>query len=313
MIVRYPSLAWTLGLYAAALLAVVYTIAAISQSGAIVPAFLLAPILAILLPPVRERVRAKLPASLMPSPQISLGIAFVLLVIQLVMFAGHIEEKRLTQQQRAEHDSAVRIAKVKKDREAEYARDKATIIGQVEALLETRQPREALALANKFLAVNKDPDLGRLQYRAELMVMKLELQDEKAVPLERRAQIYSALIKEEPGGFATYKTKLSEVNEVMAAQKKLREAQAAKAEFERGIEGQFSKRDGSHRNVERTLKESLKDPSSYEHVETRYVAHSNSLTVYTSYRAKNSFGAKVLNSAVAEVDAGGNVLSLTSR
>lgn len=59
------------------------------------------------------------------------------------------------------------------------------------------------------------------------------------------------------------------------------------------IEKQFSKWDGSHELLATYLKESLKDPDSYEHIETRYVVKNDTLHVVTAIKATNSFGAKI--------------------
>ena len=77
-----------------------------------------------------------------------------------------------------------------------------------------------------------------------------------------------------------------------------------------GLAGQISSIDGSHRNVEKVLKAGLKDPSSYQHVSTSYVVNETTITVYTTYRAKNSFNALITGLVTATVDANGNVLSL---
>ena len=51
----------------------------------------------------------------------------------------------------------------------------------------------------------------------------------------------------------------------------------------------FSEWDGSHDASVRTIKRSMKNPSSFEHVETRF----NDNTVFTTYRGTNSFGGTV--------------------
>lgn len=78
----------------------------------------------------------------------------------------------------------------------------------------------------------------------------------------------------------------------------------------RKIESQFSGWDGAHRAVEDAIVERLKDPDSYEHIETRYRDDGTTLFVVTRYRAKNSFGGYVVNRATATVDLEGNILAL---
>lgn len=58
------------------------------------------------------------------------------------------------------------------------------------------------------------------------------------------------------------------------------------------IERHFSNIDGSYTKFKNYIKENLKDPSSFEHVETRYNDNNDgTVTVYMKYRGKNSFGA----------------------
>ena len=65
------------------------------------------------------------------------------------------------------------------------------------------------------------------------------------------------------------------------------------------IASQFSGWNGAHRGLEKTVKASLKDPGSYEHIETRYGDKGDHLNVLMKYRAKNGFGGYVVNSLVA--------------
>jgi hypothetical protein len=66
---------------------------------------------------------------------------------------------------------------------------------------------------------------------------------------------------------------------------------AKRAAFEK----QFSGWSGAHIKTERFIKQNLKDPDSYDHVSTRYkVNNEDTLIILTTYRAKNSFGATIL-------------------
>lgn len=69
----------------------------------------------------------------------------------------------------------------------------------------------------------------------------------------------------------------------------------------------FSLWDGSYDPLEKAIKKSLNDPSSYKHDETTYrlVLHSNKepyAIVETKFRAKNAFNAMIKCGAVVEVD-----------
>ncbi|MBV7541974.1 hypothetical protein [Acidovorax sp. sic0104] len=271
----------------------------------VLPAIILVAALAVLLPPSRKRLKIRLGLK----PSIALAVA---LFFGIALSAGYQKAKREEAAQlKLQQESAAKRAKQKTDREAEYAANKTKIIAEVEQQLASNQPREALATITRFMTVTKDPDLGRLQHRASVQVMRLDLeQNEAGLPPERLKAIYTTLIQEEPGGRDRYQAKLKAIEDKLEAQRKVQEAAAQRAAMDAKLKSQFSAWDGSHRNVEAAIKARLKDPKSYEHVETKYVVNTNSITVFTTYRARNSFNALVPGTVTATVDADGNVLSL---
>lgn len=77
------------------------------------------------------------------------------------------------------------------------------------------------------------------------------------------------------------------------------------------IKRQFSSWDGSHIQLERILKKNLKDPDSYQHIESSYKFLDNgNIKVYLKYRAKNSFGGYNIGVIAGEVTVDGTVLSV---
>lgn len=56
------------------------------------------------------------------------------------------------------------------------------------------------------------------------------------------------------------------------------------------IEKHFSAWDGSHIELVKKVKSNLKDPDSYEHINTTYRIEGDTIWVFMNYRAKNSFG-----------------------
>lgn len=64
--------------------------------------------------------------------------------------------------------------------------------------------------------------------------------------------------------------------------------------------------------VQSAIKRLLNDRSSYEHVETLYLPNDDTseITVTTTFRAKNGFGAMMLATYTARVDINGNVLEI---
>jgi hypothetical protein len=76
------------------------------------------------------------------------------------------------------------------------------------------------------------------------------------------------------------------------------------------LESQFSAWDGSHRNLSRMIKDSMNDPKSYDHVETRYFDMEDHLVVITTFRGSNAFGALIKNTVKAKVSLEGDVLEI---
>lgn len=60
------------------------------------------------------------------------------------------------------------------------------------------------------------------------------------------------------------------------------------------IKSQFNNWDGSHINLEQSIKKSIADPNSYEHVATNYDVIRDTLYILTDFRAKNAYGGKVV-------------------
>lgn len=80
------------------------------------------------------------------------------------------------------------------------------------------------------------------------------------------------------------------------------------AERKKKIDQQFSIWDGSHRNLEKHIKEIMHDPGSYDHVETVYFDKGDHLIVRTTFRGKNAFGAVVKSTITAKVSLNGGLI-----
>lgn len=76
------------------------------------------------------------------------------------------------------------------------------------------------------------------------------------------------------------------------------------------IEDGFSPFNGSHTQLTRYIRKTLKDPDSYEHIETVYIDEQEHLIVRTKYRAKNSFGGYVVESVTAKADINGDLIQI---
>lgn len=87
--------------------------------------------------------------------------------------------------------------------------------------------------------------------------------------------------------------------------KNKQEAVAKRAEQ---IELKFSSWDGSHRDLEKRIKEAMNDPDSYKHYKTVYVDRGDHLTVITEFGGKNGFGGMVRNTVSADYSLDGNFI-----
>lgn len=76
------------------------------------------------------------------------------------------------------------------------------------------------------------------------------------------------------------------------------------------IEEQFSSWDGSHINLTKEIKKAMNDPSSYEHITTKYFDFGDYIKVVTEFRGTNSFGAKVKNTITAKVGLDGHIIEM---
>lgn len=143
--------------------------------------------------------------------------------------------------------------------------------------------------------------LGELSQQ-EFEELKNETLDATILPNEALNQVLLANMREQSDLRTEY---LDEAEE--------RREQDRIAAREEKIEDQFSAWDGSHRKLEKYIKENMHDPDSYEHVETRYSDRGDYLYVITTFRGNNAFGGKVKNSVSARVSLdNGDILEILS-
>ncbi|MDB5252849.1 MAG: VHMLp45 [Flaviaesturariibacter sp.] len=83
-----------------------------------------------------------------------------------------------------------------------------------------------------------------------------------------------------------------------------------KADRQKTIEGGFSSWDGSHKQLEKYIKDNLNDPGSYEHIKTRYWDQDDHLVVSTEYTAKNAYGGRVRGFVKAKCALDGSVIDI---
>jgi len=103
-----------------------------------------------------------------------------------------------------------------------------------------------------------------------------------------------------------YTAKLNAEYEAKKAQREKEAAEAkvlAEAENKRKGFHCLSPWDGSHRQVARTVENSMRNPDSFDHVETRITPVKDGQHVLTmKYRGQNGFGGMSLESVIATID-----------
>lgn len=103
---------------------------------------------------------------------------------------------------------------------------------------------------------------------------------------------------------AEKEARLAQVQQARAAE------YASKKERREKIESLFSAYDGSQPAVERAIKDRMNDPDSYEHVATRFSDKGSYVMVYTQFRGRNAFNAKIMSVATAKIDLSGHLVDL---
>ena len=79
------------------------------------------------------------------------------------------------------------------------------------------------------------------------------------------------------------------------------------------VKSQFSRWDGSHAALVKVVKDAMKDPSSFEHLETSFRDEGRYAYVVMKYRGVNSFGAVVPGRVAARVDMHGRVVEVVEQ
>lgn len=129
---------------------------------------------------------------------------------------------------------------------------------------------------------------------------------EKRKQAEEQKKIYEERKKQEKEEKKKLEKEQKRIEEEKRKQEELRKAKERKTD--ELIKKQFSPRDGNHMKLTLYLKDNyLKDPDSYQHIQTLYHTYWNEkewyyLKVVTKYRAKNSFGWYVIWYATAYFD-----------
>lgn len=310
IVTKKDSISWSIVLLAGSLWMIYLTYKGVSDTGLYFQILYLLPILVLLFPPVRHDLIAYIGFFL--GPRTSILLALVIFFHQAEPFVEARNSIAAAQKAQQKQETEAKVAKVKSDLETEYLTRKNAILGEIEQQLFGNEPQQALNTIDRFMGGTSDPDLGRLRARAELQVMKSELKDEGKVSLDRRKQIYEALIKDEPGARAAYKEQYQAVKNELAARRKAELKVALEVRHPAYMAHQFSEYDGSHGASERELRSRLHSPESYEHIKTTYVG-SSPTTYFITYRHTNAANQVVVEQASVSLGRRNNVHDFSTK
>lgn len=250
---------------------------------------------------------------------IYVAVASLLALAVIGNVSRNIEADRIEAAAQAEKVAKLRVAQEKRDAlMAEFAANKPALLSDAQRLIAQGEPAVAQTLLAKF-AVLQDPEVDRLlalaTRNARTAQSIKQLSDELAnKPDKLRAMaIYTELATLEPSNplWPALMAENKPMADAMKAQQAKAETVAARQE---AVKRLFSGWDGSVRSVEEAIKLRLKDPDSYKHVETRFTdSGSGNVTVFTQYRARNSFNAVITGGATAVVAPTGELVSLNMK
>jgi len=206
------------------------------------------------------------------------------------------------------------------------------LVNQAEILINENRINDVLSALNKSQKLNTiesensafalEESITRLQSSEFLKKTLVDMSDSDFDLLQKGELGTSFINHEELNKFFLTKLKenadkrvvyISEVEELR--KKEQEEAEKQKQEVETSartemIEKQFSAWDGSHIKLTRLIKDSMNDPVSYDHVETKYWDMKDHLIVNTTFRRKNAFGGTVKNTVKAKVSLDGEDIEI---
>lgn len=271
----------------------------------------------LLLPPVRNYVYSNTNKKI---PPIFRVISIFVLLLTFGYFIGQVQDKKA-------QDLAVHQAQEKAQKEAhlrqeiidQFNDDREQIINSAKNALSEKDYQSAISQTNKFLVVGNE-EINEINAKANKELIAIEntkkteslLTELKTVPekdYRKNLNLYTRLLDLHPNN-ESYKTQVTYYTDKLAEEEKKQKADESR---KKKIEAQFSKWNGSHRNLEKIIKKSMNDPDSFDHVETKYWDSGDYLVVQTTFRGKNAFGGVVVNSMKAKVGLDGQILDIIDR
>jgi len=287
--------------WAFGVLFVLFALTSLTESLKAAIAFLL--IAFLLLPPVRKIIFEKTgkPVSI----KLRAAAIIVLLVIATAFTSVALEEKeilRAQEQQKIEEEKKQAII----EKNIKYFQaNKEQILAELSTHLNNQEYKLVLTKAKGYTNAN-DKELGVLVVKAKEKDLLQQVKKTPADNLEINKKLFAelkSLIPSNPDYVEKYQFFASKLAEKQSQQR-------LEAEKEKKIKAQFSAWDGSHRGLEKLIKENMNDPSSYEHDKTIYWEMGDHIVVLTTFRGKNAFGGVVKDSYKAKYDLNGNLMAV---
>lgn len=268
----------------------------------------------LLLPPIRNFVYSK------TNKEFPVKVKAIFIFILLMTSGFFIEQSQDRKKQEVAAQQAQKttekLARLRQEKIDYFNANREQIISVVKKAISEKNYQLVISQYNKYLVVG-DRDLEQMNTQAKNELASIEktkkteklLNELKGVPeqeYERNRSLYQQLSSLHHDN-ELYKTKVTFYTRKIKEEKQKQIIAEAR---KKKIEVQFSLWDGSHKNLEKAIKNSMNDPNSYDHVETEHWDHGDYLVVRTTFRGKNKFGGVVKNSIKAKVSLDGEVLEL---
>lgn len=249
-----------------------------------------------------------------PAGKMLAALIFIFFALLMLAMSAGMDADMEKRDAEAKQVAQVEREEAAKALKAEFDAKRAQILEEIDQLVSSQKFEDANKIVSKYQSVGGE-EIRSASRTVALAKARFSLKSERTLTLEQKVAAYKLVSEAEPANKSTAATfaKLSQqLDQKKAADREKREKDEALARRKAAIEAQFSSWDGSHPSVERLVKKGMKNPDSYQHVETRYSILPKGFTVVTTIRGTNSFGGVVPQTFRAILDDDGHVVSLTS-
>lgn len=262
-------------------------------------------------PPSHRWILSKLPVRVPAAAQVTVYV----LLIGMMLWLATARQGEAIEAKRVKTEAALRERQANEKATAlvAYTAQKKAIFDEIDAKAAAGDFKGAGAIITWHSRLVDDIDLAKARVRVDAAHARDQLKDEANLPLSQRAKLYKKVLAADENDQAMLARARKVDEEILReVQRGRREAELAKRD--KTLRDQFSPWDGSHRGVELAIKESMHNPASYEHVETRYKDNGpgKGMTIYSTVRGSNAYGGIVKAAYRAEVSDAGAVLNLKS-